>query len=164
MRDLCICPGCGGRTYHRTCWPKAFFHLPSDGCEDLCKQPTDFVEYVWIHYLLKSQNTRQEQAVLHKEDMWSSWISVPNQQDSAKIYIYPRLQYLINNAQALRDDIKAVEQFPSLVSFFGDTGYAQILIRFLYRSYLAISVCFILKHVMLQDTLHWSGPYCDPGC
>ena len=84
------------------------------------------MEYVWIHYLLNSQNTRREQAILHREDMWSSWFNVPNQQDRPKLYVYPRLQYLINNAQALRDDIKAVEQFPSLVSFFGDTGYAKI--------------------------------------
>ena len=126
MKDLCVCPGCGGRTYHKTCWPHASFHLPSDGYADVCKPPTDFMEYVWIHYLLNSQNTRREQAMLHREDMWSSWFNVPNQQDSPKLYVYPRLQYLINNAQALRDDIKAVEQFPSLVSFFGDTGYAKI--------------------------------------
>ena len=130
MKDLCVCTGCGGKTYHKTCWPEAFFHLPSDSYEDTCKPPADFVEYVWINYLLKSQVTREEQAMLHREDMWSSWINVPNQQDKPKLYVWPRLQFLINNAQALRDDIRAVEQFPSLVSFFGDTGYEQNQIIF----------------------------------
>ena len=125
VNKLCICTGCPGRTYHKTCWPVAPLHLPSDGYADVCKQPTDFVEYIWINYLLKLQVAPEEQAALHREDMWSSWFNVPNQQDRAQLYVYPRLQWLINNAQALRDDNKALEQFPSLVSFFGETGYVQ---------------------------------------
>ena len=127
VKKLCICPGCRGRTYHKSCWPVAPLHLPSDGYPDVCKQPTDFVEYIWINHLLKSQTIREEQATLHREDMWSSWFNVPNQQDRAQLYVYPRLQWLINNAQALRDDGEAFEQFPSLVSFFGETGYVQSL-------------------------------------
>ena len=125
MNKLCICSGCQGKTYHKTCWPVAPSHLPSDGYADVCKQPTNFVEYIWINHLLKSQAAPEEQAALHGEDMWSSWFNVPNQQDRAQLYVYPRLQWLINNAQALRDDSKALEQFPSLVSFFGETGYVQ---------------------------------------
>lgn len=122
INDLCVCPGCKGRPYHKSCWPKERFHQPSDGYEDVCKQPTDFIEYVWIKYLLKSQTEPEEQARLHKEDMWSSWFSVPNRQDVARLYSYSRLQSLIAHAQALRDESKALEQFPSLVSFFGETG------------------------------------------
>lgn len=83
------------------------------------------MEYVWINYLLKSQTEPEDQAGLHKADMWSSWFNVPNRQDRAKLYVYPRLQYLISNAQALRDESEASDQFPSLVSFFGETGYVE---------------------------------------
>ena len=125
MKDLCVCTGCKARIYHKTCWPKASFHLPSDSYENICKPPADFVEYVWINDLLKSEATREDQAMLHRKDMWSSWIKVPNQQDKAELYVWPRLEYLITNAQAVRDDDRAAEQFPSLVSFFGDTGYEK---------------------------------------
>lgn len=126
MNDLCICPGCRGRTYHINCWPEADFHLPSDGYVEVCKEPADFVEYVWINYLLNSQVTREEQDDLHRQEMWSTWIDVPNRQDCSKLYVYARLEYLITHAQGLRDDASGVEQFPSLVSFFGDTGYGHI--------------------------------------
>ena len=119
---LCICSGCQARTYHRSCWPLHGFHQPSENGAIVCRPPIDFVEYVWIKYLLQPHMGREEQAILHKADMWSAWFNVPNQQDSPNMYLYPRLQWLINHAQALRDDSKTVEQFPSLVSFFGDTG------------------------------------------
>jgi len=122
VNDFCACPGCRGRLYHKSCWPRARFHLPVDGPGYVCKQPTDFMEYVWINYVIHSQTTPEEQAVLHRVDMWSSWFSVPNQQERAKLHVYPRLQWLISDAQALRDDSEALEQFPSLVSFFGETG------------------------------------------
>ena len=98
------------------------FISQSTGPDYVCKDPTDYMEYIWINYVIHSQTTPEEQALLHRTDMWSSWFSVPNQQEKAKLHVYPRLQYLINDAQALRDDRKASEQFPSLVSFFGETG------------------------------------------
>ncbi|KAL8786710.1 MAG: hypothetical protein Q9213_002647 [Squamulea squamosa] len=122
VEDLCVCPGCRGRTYHKTCWPQASFHLSPESCTIVCKEPISFKEYVWISHLLRPQTEPQEQAGLHKADMWSSWFNVPNQQDRPMLYVYARLQWLINNAQALRDDSKAFEQYPSLVSFFGETG------------------------------------------
>ena len=128
VKKLCICSTCRGRTYHKTCWPVAPLHLPSDGYADVCKQPTNFVEYIWIHYLVRSQTVGEEQAALHRKDMWSSWFNVPNQQDRAHLYVYPRLESLINNAQGLREDSKAFEQFPSLVSFFGETGYVPSIL------------------------------------
>lgn len=122
VNKLCICSGCRGRTYHKSCWPEASFHIVSNRNPGICKQPVDFVEYVWINYLLKSHTEPDEQAELHRADVWSSWFNVPSRQGRAKLYVYPRLQMLINNAQALRDDSRPSEQFPSLVSFFGETG------------------------------------------
>ena len=122
VRDLCVCAGCGGRSYHKDCWPVASFHRPVDRYTVVCQQYTDFVEYIWINYLLRSPTRPEEQAQLHRRDMWSSWFNVPNQQDGTRLYVYPRLEMLISNAQALRDENEASAQFPSLVSFFGDTG------------------------------------------
>ncbi|KAL8904082.1 MAG: hypothetical protein Q9207_003509 [Kuettlingeria erythrocarpa] len=89
----------------------------------------DYVEYVWINYLLKSQTEPEDQAKLHRSDVWSSWFNVPNRQGRAKLYVYPRPQMLINSAQALRDGSRPFEQYPSLVSFFGETGvpYLQMV-------------------------------------
>lgn len=121
VNQLCICSGCGGRTYHKSCWPEASFHLVNRN-PGVCKPPVDYVEYVWINYLLKSQTEPEDQAKLHRSDLWSSWFNVPNRQGRAKLYVYPRPQTLINKAQAVRDGSRPFEQYPSLVSFFGETG------------------------------------------
>jgi len=125
VSSLCVCSGCGGRPYHKTCWPVAVPHQPSDGYET-CQPPTEFAEYVWIRWLLYSKTSPEQQALLHKEDVWSTWFGVPQQlesnEDCPELYVYPRLQYLISQAQALRDDGVTLKQHPSLVSFFGDTG------------------------------------------
>ena len=123
--SLCICSGCGGRAYHKLCWPYATNHQPSDGYET-CKPPTEFVEHVWIRWILYSKTSPEQQALLHKDDLWSTWFGVPHQlevyQTRPELYIYPRLPYLISKAQSLRDDGSNLTQYPSLVSFFGDTG------------------------------------------
>ena len=122
VKNLCICAGCRARTYHRSCWPKTPFHRSSNRSTTVCPPPIDFAEYVWINYLLQPRVGQEQQAALHRQEMWSSWFNVPNQQDSPEFYIFPRLQWLIDNAQELRDDSMSRNQFPSLVSFFGDTG------------------------------------------
>jgi hypothetical protein len=134
IADLCICAGCGGRPYHKNCWPLAVLHQADDGF-DTCKSPTEFTEYIWIQHLLYSNTSPEEQATLHRKDIWSTWFGVPHQQETPRLYIYPRLQLLISEAQALRDDDKELEQFPSLVSFFGDTGGGKsTIIRALIRN------------------------------
>ncbi|KAH7382108.1 hypothetical protein BKA64DRAFT_713345 [Cadophora sp. MPI-SDFR-AT-0126] len=125
INSLCVCAGCNGRPYHKTCWPDAIPHQPSEGFE-ICKPPVDFTEYVWVKWLLYSKTSPEQQALLHKDDIWSTWFGVPQHleynESSPRLYIYPRLQYLITQAQELRDDGNALKQHPSLVSFFGDTG------------------------------------------
>jgi hypothetical protein len=114
-----MCAGCNGRPYHKTCWSDAIPHQPSEDFEEICKPPVDFTEYVWVKWLLYSKTSPEQQALLHKDDIWSTWFGVPQH---LELYIYPRLQYLIDQAQALRDDGNALKQHPSLVSFFGETG------------------------------------------
>jgi hypothetical protein len=134
ITDLCICAGCGGRPYHKWCWPNAALHQAHDGFKT-CKSPTEFTEYVWIQHLLDSNISPEEQATLHRKDIWSTWFGVPHRQETPRLYIYRRLQLLISEAQALRDDDKELEQFPSLVSFFGDTGGGKsTIIRALIRN------------------------------
>ena len=166
VSSLCICPGCGGRPYHKSCWKAAAFHVPMPGL-DTCKPPSDFVEYVWIHYLLFSKTSPEEQALLHRGDIWSTWFGVPNQQDSPHLYVYRRLQYLIEQGQALRYDERNFEQYPSLVSFFGDTGGGKsTLIRALIRN-AALNITdqvpipgnHVDRHKSTSGDVHL---YCDP--
>jgi hypothetical protein len=132
--DLWICAGCGERPYHKWCWPLAPLHKAHDGLKT-CKNPTEFTEYIWIQHLLYSNISPEEQATLHRKDIWSTWFGVPHRQEMPRLYIYRRLQLLISEAQALRDDDKEIEQFPSLVSFFGDTGGGKsTIIRALIRN------------------------------
>jgi hypothetical protein len=125
--ELCVCAGCNGRTYHETCWPDAIPHKPSEEYEiEICKPAVEFTEYVWVKWLLYSRTSPEQQALLHKDDIWSTWFGVPhrlkNREEIPELIIYPRLQYLVTQAQELRDDGATLKQYPSLVSFFGDTG------------------------------------------
>jgi hypothetical protein len=75
-------------------------------------------EYVWISWLLNSKISRYKQKSLHRKDIWATWFGVPYYQDRPCLYTYPRLQTLL---QTSGEDLPAV-QYPSVVSFFGDTG------------------------------------------
>lgn len=131
---LCVCAGCGGRTFHKTCWENWVLHEADDGLEK-CKEPTEFSEFVWIKHLLYSNISPEEQATLHRGDVWSTWFGVPHQQDDPKLYVYPRLQVLVGEANGIRDEDKDLEQYPSLISFFGDTGGGKsTIIRALIRN------------------------------
>lgn len=100
-----------------------------------CDPPVDFNEYVWIHYLLDAKTTAEEQIALHKEDIWCMWFGVPHQQDRPNLYVYPTLQYLVDKAHASREGTPLREQYPSLVSFFGDTGGGKsTIVRALIRN------------------------------
>lgn len=166
VSSLCICAGCRGRPYHKSCWKAAELHVPTPGFET-CPPPTDFVEHVWIHHLLFSRTSPEEQAQLHKDDIWSTWFGVPNEQVTAHLYVYRRLQYLIERGQALRYGEKSFEQYPSLVSFFGETGGGKsTLIRALIRN-AALNITDQVPIPGNHDGRHQSTSgdvhlYCDP--
>ena len=134
---------------------------------EICRRPSDFVEYVWIYYLLESKTSPEEQALLHRKDVWSTWFGVPRQQDYTDLYVYPRLQILAEQAQALRDDNSMIEQYPSLVSFFGDTGGGKsTLIRALIRNAtlsdtddVPVPGNHVDRHKSTSGDVHL---YCDP--
>ena len=129
---LCICPGCNGRSYHKGCWDQVVNHQPLEGFPS-CDPPVDYNEYVWIQHLLDSRVGSQEQVELHKKDIWSTWFGVPHQQDKPYLWVYPTLQYLIDKANI--EGPQTTDQYPSLVSFFGDTGGGKSsIIRALIRN------------------------------
>lgn len=76
------------------------------------------IDYIWIRHLLNSNISDDVQKQLHGKDVWNTWFGVPYYQDKPQLYTYPRLQNLIE--QFAPSGIN--DQFPSLVSFFGDTG------------------------------------------
>ncbi|KAI4192229.1 MAG: hypothetical protein LQ346_004408 [Caloplaca aetnensis] len=109
----------------------------------------------------------EDQAKLHRSDLWSSWFNVPNRQGRAKLYVYPRPQTLINKAQAVRDGSRPFEQYPSLVSFFGETGGGKsTIISALVRN----AALYCLKDVPIpgnhaerfRSTSAGIHLYCDP--
>ena len=164
--SLCICPKCGSKPYHKDCWGQVLNHQPMDDFE-VCGPPSDFLEYVWIQYLLYSKVSPEEQALLHRSDIWSTWFGVPSQQNASNLYVYPRINVLIEQAQALQDDKTSLEQYPSLVSFFGDTGGGKsTLIRALIRNaalsdtdQVPIPGNLVDRHKSTSGDVHL---YCDP--
>lgn len=104
---------------------------------DICTKPIEWAEYVWVHWLLNSKVSDDQQARLHRDDIWSTWFGVPYYQDCEKprLHAYPRLQYLLRGRSTASLDDVSSRQYPSLVSFFGDTGGGKsTLIRALIRN------------------------------
>jgi hypothetical protein len=77
-------------------------------------------EFLWISWLLDSDIKPNRQKQLHRKDIWATWFGVPYYQSEPCLYTYPRLQNLLRNSSS-SDSLPDV-QYPSLVSFFGDTG------------------------------------------
>lgn len=76
-------------------------------------------DFAWISWLFNSRVPAEKQKSLHRKDLWTTWFGVPYQQNQPFLFTYPRLQNLLQNGDS--PDCPA-SQFPSLVSFFGDTG------------------------------------------
>jgi hypothetical protein len=106
------CTDCGIRAvFHLDCWAEWGGHDPE--CEQV-----SMVDYVWVSWLLNSKITRAKQKALHRKDIWSTWFAVPRLQQKPCLYTYPRLQNLLQtNTRDITDP-----QYPSVVSFIGDTG------------------------------------------
>lgn len=136
-KDLIFCAGCGvsHKPIHRSCITKVSDHKPppyADGdCDDSCDE-VEYKEYVYMMLLLDSRYL-QNKEVLHLEDIWSTWLGVPHDQPKGpypQLYIWPRLKRLVANGPAVVQQ----RQYPSLVSFVGDTGSGKsTLIRALVR-------------------------------
>ena len=100
-------------------------------------EKTHFIEFVWIHSLLDSKISSSRQAKLHMDDIWATWFGVPHYQSSPCLNIYPRLQNLLDKtgAMAMSQLPIPTRQYPSLISFFGDTGGGKSsIIRALIRN------------------------------
>lgn len=96
-------------------------------------------EYVWVSWLYNSSITRPRQKALHRKDMWTTWFGVPLFQRKPCLYTYPRLQNLLQLSD--KEDIGV--QYPSMVSFFGETGAGKSrLIMALIRNAGAVGMDF----------------------
>jgi hypothetical protein len=94
---------------------------------------------VRIKRLFHSRPSDEEQAQLHTQDIWTTWLGVPQRQNGIhpKLYTYPRLGDILEKAQEiqLRKGNTSSPQSPSLVSFFGETGHGKsTVIRALIRN------------------------------
>jgi len=119
-----MCGGCGGshKPVHKRCLRISGAHqVPPPGsrvrrgdCEEV-----PFKEYAYLTWLLDSRHLHTQSTSLHLDDLRTTWFGVPHdQQDSPpKLFVWPRLQILVNQASE-----QPHYQYPSLVSFVGDTG------------------------------------------
>jgi hypothetical protein len=93
---------------------------------------TEMADCIWIQSLLESRIPPKIQRSLHRKDLWSTWFGVPYYQQQVKLFTYTRLQNLLQRHGRLEE---SRNQYPSLVSFFGDTGGGKsTLIRALIRN------------------------------
>ncbi|KAI0423414.1 hypothetical protein F5Y09DRAFT_357001 [Xylaria sp. FL1042] len=122
--DFVLCGGCGAARMpaHRQCISSATFHQPGADEENMYGSPceeVDFQEFVYTSWLMDSKLQSKDQVALHLEDIWSTWLGLPDGQDGPdpQIHIFPRLESLMAEATN-----RPPRQYPSLVSIIGDTG------------------------------------------
>ncbi|KAK5662366.1 hypothetical protein OQA88_8276 [Cercophora sp. LCS_1] len=113
--------------------PRSVAGTPSPGGDPITRvrspEPQDFTAN-WPEpdsYLIGSiteeleipQRLQDQTAYLHLDDLRTTWFGVPHDQKDSppKLFVWPRLQNLLSNASDQPD-----YQYPSLVSFVGDTG------------------------------------------
>jgi energy-coupling factor transporter ATP-binding protein EcfA2 len=132
--SLLMCAGCGPAhsPVHKHCLRHAprhcLRHAPRHRLLGPGRQPrprrgkceeVPFKEYAYLSWLLDSQYRQEDSDSLHLDDLRTKWFGVPHDQkaSSPKLSVWPRLQAILNNAA-----YHLQYQFPSLVSFVGDTG------------------------------------------
>jgi hypothetical protein len=75
-----------------------------------------------IRWLISAETPPEEQRELHVKDIFSTWFGVVQSNfaiTKPSLFVWPRLSWIIENQFAcLRNE----KQYPSLVSFIGDTG------------------------------------------
>ncbi|KAJ3563826.1 hypothetical protein NPX13_g8067 [Xylaria arbuscula] len=122
--DFVLCGGCGAAHMpaHRQCMATVPFHHLDQGEENLygsqCRE-VDFQEYIYTSWLMDARLRNKDQTEEHLDDIWSTWLGIPDGQDGPQpqINIYPRLERLIATIPN-----RPPRQYPSLVSIIGDTG------------------------------------------
>ncbi|KAF5534140.1 calcium-independent phospholipase A2, partial [Fusarium phyllophilum] len=98
-------------------WPKpdeAFNPRYSDPCKEI-----DLEQRIFVSWLLDSTLLDKDKTTLHVEDLISTWLGVSEDQSGPlpQLCIYPQLERLVNSA------VNApLRQYPSLISFVGDTN------------------------------------------
>jgi hypothetical protein len=95
----------------------------------LCPLPTPMREHIWVKDLLDTQATHYQLLERHIKDVYTKWFGVPHNQKQPKLLIWPRLSYFfrspgISERTPPSNDTrrKAQNQYPSICSFFGETG------------------------------------------
>ncbi|KAK4218924.1 hypothetical protein QBC37DRAFT_164801 [Rhypophila decipiens] len=134
-----FCGGCGASHIpaHRQCLARSPDHNPNTalGANSIFGEPcqeVDFEDFIYTTWLLDSRLLDQDKESLHIDDLWSTWFGVPHDQEGPlpQLHIYPRLQLLMSG----ESNEKPARQYPSLVSFVGDTGSGKsTLIRAIIR-------------------------------
>ncbi|KAI1427994.1 hypothetical protein F5Y12DRAFT_791152 [Xylaria sp. FL1777] len=122
--DFVLCGGCGAAHIpaHRQCISSVPFHQPDQDGDNIYGSPceeVDFQEYVYTSWLMDGRLRSNDQTALHLDDIWSTWLGIPDGQDGPhpQLRIYPRLERLIAAVPN-----KPPRQYPSLVTIIGDTG------------------------------------------
>lgn len=134
-----LCGGCGSSHMpaHRQCLARSPAHRPNApvGANIILGEPcqeVDFEDFIYTTWLLDSRFLDQDKESLHIDDLWSTWFGIPHDQEGPlpQLHIYPRLQLLMSG----ESNEKPARQYPSLVSFVGDTGSGKsTLIRAIIR-------------------------------
>jgi hypothetical protein len=92
-------------------------------------------DFLLISDLLNSNISSSKQGKLHLKDLYATWFTVPYYTTNSslpQLYTYSRLQDILDKHGPDRNQVK--NQYPSLVSFFGDSGGGKsTLIRALIR-------------------------------
>jgi len=122
--DFVLCGGCGAARMpaHRQCISSVAYHQLGGDDENSYGSPceeVDFQEYVYTSGLMDSRLRSKDQVALHLDDIWSTWLGIPDGQDGPhpQIHIFPRLESLMAEVAN-----RPPRQYPSLVSIIGDTG------------------------------------------
>ncbi|KAK0628303.1 hypothetical protein B0T17DRAFT_149884 [Bombardia bombarda] len=138
MENYVLCGGCGPAHLpaHRECLATFPNHRPDAPAEGLMLgepcQEVDFQDFIYTTWLLDSRFLNHDKESMHIDDIWSTWFGVPHDQEGPfpQLHIYPRIQNLISSDSS----DKPPRQYPSLISFVGDTGSGKsTLIRSIIR-------------------------------
>lgn len=176
LNQLVFCFSCR-KTYHTECWERIHYHEPGadDDSDDeftSCPRPTPMRDHIFIRNLITSDESDYDQLLLHIEDVYTKWFGVPHNKKEPKLFIWPRLNYCLRpnpTVPRLSTPQSSIQQqYPSLCSFFGETGAGKsTIIKSLLRLQQRINLCEVpvsgndkSSHVSTSGDVHL---YADPA-